>query len=214
MLFNDPKIIFIHIPKTGGASIEHIFTRSPWLLGRDSKMGQHAILQTAYDKYGDLSEYNTFTVVRNTYHRIASLYCMFDSGRGSGFARLGLLDDEKSLDTFVDFPTFYNKIYENFREKGERFLHGEDYFYYNSVNGVIPNHLEIVKFENLEEGFKELWCDRWGLERNIKFPHRNKNKKSGSNSSLRNYLLRDPKFAKVIEEVYEEEIDHFSFSPY
>lgn len=218
MLFNNPKIIFIHMPKTGGGSIEYLFARCPRLLGRDGRIDQHATLQKAHNIYGNLSEYRMFTIVRNTYHRIVSLYCMYNDGRG--FARLKLIDNKELKlllekgEEFVNFPAFYNKVYEKFKKEGERFHYGEDYFYYNGINDIIPDHLEVIAFENLEEEFKKLWCDKWKLEMNIKFPHMNKNKKLDSRSSVRDRLIRDPKFIRIVEEIYEKEIDYFNFSPY
>lgn len=220
VLFNNPKIIFTHIPKTGGGSIEHLFARTPWLLERDGRLGQHGTLQKAHDIYGNLSEYRMFTVVRNTYHRIVSLYCMPYFQDGRGFMQMELIDNKKRKlllekgEGFVTFPVFYNRIYEKFKEDGGKFHYGEDYFYYNGINDTIPDHLEVIAFENLETEFEKLWCEKWELEMNIKFPHMNKNGRSDSKSSVRDHLIRDPKFIKVVEEVYEKEIDYFNFSPY
>lgn len=208
MLYNDPKVIFIHLPKTGGSSIEHLFARLPYLQQRDGKMGQHERLQTAADLYGDLSEYKIFAVMRNTYERIISLYCMYYTRGGRGFRRIRL-----PMNEFVSFPDYYRRLLEIYNNTGKRHHFAEDFNYFLGVDGKIPDNVEFIDFNDLEREFKALWCDKWGFEEYPEFPHNNVNKKVGTDSSLRKYLIQDPEYLETMEIIYKDELDYFNYEP-
>ena len=72
MILPDKKIIFIHIPRTGGTSVEKYFnfkTSTDWKI----KTAQHLTL-AEYDNHYDLDKYFKFTIVRNPWDRLVSWY--------------------------------------------------------------------------------------------------------------------------------------------
>ena len=67
MISHQYKCIFIHIPKTGGTSIENV-------LSQDKSKGSDHRLLHEYSNCSDFDSYFKFAVVRNTYDRIWSIY--------------------------------------------------------------------------------------------------------------------------------------------
>lgn len=93
MISHKHKCVFVHIPKCGGQSIEHIFlkdcgltwrARAPLLLRKNSnrKKGPPRLAHLSYQQYLNLGyisadlikKYTSFSVVRNPYARVESLY--------------------------------------------------------------------------------------------------------------------------------------------
>lgn len=196
MLFRDPKVCFIHIPKTGGSSIEYVFNRCAYFSGREDRMGQHARLQDAYEILGsELQDYTIFTVMRNTWFRIISLYLRCVNRKK--FGEVGFHNT-----SFVNWPEFYINVQPYHK-------HCEDMFHYLSVDGEIPDNCHILDFSRLEEEIEIFWKTHVG-DLTIQFPHKNINPLS-SNDVI-NYLYMDPEFGKVIQEKYENEIKFMGYA--
>jgi len=72
MILPHKKIIFIHIPRTGGTSVEKYFNFKPsvdWKI----KTAQHLTLKEYGDHY-ELDDYFKFSIVRNPWDRLISWY--------------------------------------------------------------------------------------------------------------------------------------------
>lgn len=66
MISNKFKVIFIHIPKCAGCSIEKAF---------NEKLMNHETAENIYEKAPNLwNKYYKFTIVRNTWDRFVSMY--------------------------------------------------------------------------------------------------------------------------------------------
>lgn len=190
MLFNDPRIVFIHIPKTAGSSLEHFLIRSQNVSQRDGKLGQHATLQDAHNIYGsEIYNYKIFTVVRNTWDRIISYYLM--CYRRRSFTEIGLKEH------YIDFPTFYKLLTPDTR-------HCQNIFHYLSIDGVIPDNITYLEFSDITNSFTEYWTNL-GFNMHEEFPHYNHNNEASD--ALRNYLRSDPNFIKAVFELYNDEIE-------
>jgi hypothetical protein len=198
MLYNNPKIIFIHVPKTAGSSVEHFFNRCPYLLERDGRIGQHHRLQDAYDLYGDLSEYKIFTIMRNTYDRVLSFYLM-NYLHKSFVLQPNMYFRNRN---YVPFPEYYSVA-------SPQHTHLQDFFYYLNVNGELPEKLTILDFDNIEEEFTNFWTNDCGFEMPVPFPHNNMNVKA--TNELKTYLKSDPQFMKVVAERWKKEIEYFGY---
>lgn len=93
MISHKHRCVFVHIPKCGGQSVEHLFvqengltwdTRSALLLHKnnDAQVGPPRLAHLTWQDYIDfghlsaetMREYTTFSVVRNPYKRVESLY--------------------------------------------------------------------------------------------------------------------------------------------
>ena len=92
--------------------------------------------------------------------------------------------------------------------------YAEDFFWYCAIDGKVPENMECLRFEHVAEDFKELWLNKWELPMPLDLPHINDNKGVPTDAGLREYLLKDPKFIEAVEEIYEEEIRHFNFTPW
>lgn len=201
MIWTEPKLLFIHIPKTAGSSIEHYMHRSKSLTRRDGRLGQHSTMRDAVHHFGSdvASEFTTFTVVRNTWERILSFYLMYYRRQAFTFATR----KSKKQRRYVSFSDFYRLI-------TPQDMHAETVFHYLAVDGEIPSCIRFLHYDNIVEEFMNFWreCEFEGPE---EFPHINKNKKA--DDTLREFLLADPEFVETIGERYREEIDYFGFEP-
>jgi hypothetical protein len=94
MFFPDKKIILVHIPKTGGSSLESAICENSFgetdLLGKvyeqftirgffkkeksGSPQGHRHSPISEYNDFLDLKEYSTFTILRNPFSQIISLH--------------------------------------------------------------------------------------------------------------------------------------------
>lgn len=70
---NKKRILFVHIPKTGGTTIEHLFPNNGYKMDKfnpkEATSQQHAIAET-YKEWGDFT--SCFTIVRNPIDRFIS----------------------------------------------------------------------------------------------------------------------------------------------
>ena len=72
MIIQEPKTIFIHIPKTAGTSVESVF--KPYVR-LNNLVDRHATVHEIKNKLpGVYKDYNKFTIVRNPYERMVSFY--------------------------------------------------------------------------------------------------------------------------------------------
>jgi hypothetical protein len=202
MIWTDPKLLFIHIPKTAGSSIEHYMHHCKGQLKtRDGRLGQHSTMQDAVRHFGDqiLTDYDCFTVIRNTWERILGYYLMQYRRHSFSFATHTQLKPKQ----YVSFPEFYNTI-------TPQDLHAEDIFHYLAVDGEIPECISFLDFPTVERDFITFW-EYIGLEAHGPLPHVNKNTRV--DQSLREYLLSDPDYIEIIGEKYRDEIEYFGFTP-
>jgi hypothetical protein len=72
MIIKNKKLLFIHIPRTGGTSIEQSFGRPRCKEGINS-LTQHNTLKQ-YSEKEDINSYFTFSFVRNPWDRLISWY--------------------------------------------------------------------------------------------------------------------------------------------
>ena len=73
MISHKHKCIFIHIPRTGGTSIEKALTEADWW--KVDKKTKHLDCKTAKNLYKDnWNEYFKFTIVRNPWDWMVSLF--------------------------------------------------------------------------------------------------------------------------------------------
>ena len=160
MISHTHKCIFVHIPKTGGTSVESV-------LRKDKSKGSDHHLLLNYSKKKEFNHYFKFTVVRNTYERVWSLYNYYASG-----------GNQQKLKTLTDYfhhyylkmfsPPYYTdleiseKMPKRFEEFCDVYLKKRKPFFrknalcsqleYISVNGNVQVDF-IARFENLNEDF-------------------------------------------------------------
>ena len=72
MICHKSKVIFIHIPRTAGTSVEKAFVGKDWF--NIDVSTKHIYASTARDYYAEFwDEYFKFSIVRNPWDRMLSL---------------------------------------------------------------------------------------------------------------------------------------------
>lgn len=129
-------MIYVHIPKTGGSTIETIFFND--IINRKKKIcSEHFPIQ----KYNKFNNFFSFTIVRNPYTRILSIYNYYMKGGNQSILDKNILDKTTTLDNFL---VKYNN---------ENLPHLNTQAYY--INNNVDNIDYIGRFENFEnEVFK------------------------------------------------------------
>lgn len=166
-VFRSINVLLIHIPKTGGSSIEDYFmgnfqkrctisnllVRSDHLV-IDGHSPQHSTYQELYNdrEFLDL-DFDKLTIiasVRNPYHRIIS--DMF-------FYHLLNRDDDSDI-TYLKMKEFLDspKSYDNHKKNQIDFL---------LYNGSIPQSIKILRTETLTEDMKSIGYSDFDVEVNV-----------------------------------------------
>lgn len=167
-IFHNSEIIFIHIPKTAGSSVEHqLMIKYETPLNEDSFVGflgenqmnhslQHCTykeIENIFEKRShDIKNYSIFTVVRNPYDRMKSEY----------FYRLNIFDDKYKICGKIDYLK-YDDIKKDFEFFVKNALDDNKANKNNYDNHIITqnefiegcDNVHIMKFENLNEDFKQ-----------------------------------------------------------
>ena len=199
MIFHNYKAIFLHIPKTGGSSIEDFFDKQDrnyknfypdvvWGL-KDRKYTQHCNyeeIKKHYNGENNIESYFKFTFVRNTWDRLLSAF--------------SYLNPNPKKENFCKFIKY----------KCDKIINGkiEECDHYNTqLHYVLQNNKEFLnyvgRFENIQEDFKKI-CKELCIECR-KLPI--------SNKSLRgNYKdYYDEKTITLVGDVYKKEIEYFDY---
>lgn len=198
MLLTELNALFIHIPKTGGNSVQNALApfaedrkviRNPLQDGIERFELQHDSLPTK--KHSTLSEYKScldeelfenlfkFTVVRSTYERVMSFY--FSPHRGSvewdrgEFRRF--VRNVRPIWHFIGYPE-------------------------QSMSDAAGNMDCVLRFDSLSQDFESL-ARRLGISGTL--GHYNRSSRS---DSLRYY---DDELIEEVRERFRAEIDYFGF---
>lgn len=133
------KIVFYHIPKTGGTSIEHAFL-GPIV---ESMCGRHGVRKKSVNNNYD--GYFKFTFVRNPWDRLHSMW--HHTHRIKRYERWVGEDERKA---FLNCETFHTFVIDYLsKHVGGHFMPMHHYFEYNAFDFV-------GRFETLQEDFNEL----------------------------------------------------------
>lgn len=176
MINVNQRFIFIHIPKTGGTSIEKTIWsnhRDDSSYGWDNKHSiwkQHATMQQVQDLYDiNIDNFFKFAIVRNPWDRAVSDY--------KWWTKNGTWDFLKNT-TFEDYLLTRNG-YEKINHLNNKITGRGDHFIeqykFIQIDGNCCMDF-ILRFENLQKDF-DLLCDKIKIPR-CDLPHTNKTKRS------------------------------------
>ena len=189
MINHKHKFVFIHIPKTGGTSIESIFIDNANI---KDVPGKHSMVSDIDSEL--LKNYYTFTFVRNPWDRMVSYYKFrikrsFNMyNHGDCFRKwIGFLcsDDVQKIKAY-----HFNLAIKNQRE-----------FLVNKSNKFSVDF--IGKFENLQEDFNTV-CSDIGIPRQ-QLPHVNK-------TDHKHYTeYYDDETRQIVAERYAKDIEYFGY---
>lgn len=192
MLIHNKKLIFIHIPKTGGSSIKQA------LFGKYISSHDHA---GYYRDHHELcwNSYFKFSIVRNPWDRTFSIYNFYKNGNNPVNAKIKISMNEMS---FEDFIHLYSR--------GE-WLPGSSFsnplltqqLDWISLDGKIAVDL-VVKFESLQEDYIRL-CEELNI-RARRLPHL---KKMGNRGDYKNMYNDETK--NIIYRRFKKDIEAFDY---
>jgi len=195
MINHKYKIIFIHIPRTGGTSIEKaIMGRDWWGIHPPSKHLTAHIAKKVYAEYWD--DYFKFTFIRNPWDRMVSLL-KYGAFYGVKFN----FRDKILINNYIND---YNKI-----EYDKRFFHLNQFKDFipkkNSVyQNIIGEEMNYIgRFESLNEDFDYI-CEQIKFPRK-KLPHVEKSERR----HYRDYYYKESKL--LVENKYLLDIEKFKY---
>ena len=202
MISHELQCIMVHIPRTGGTSVEHALVGDNWW--RISKETKHLTWKQAKEIYSDYwDDYFKFSIVRDPWERSVSMlrYSQFFYGKES--------------------TTITNNM---LRWYGSKFNHPDtteyDYRFY-SIDDVVGGSLErqsvyvnifgyemdfIAKTESLQTDF-EFICSNLGIEP----PHLGHRDKSNRKSDTAEYFSKST--IDHVGRIYKKDIELFGYKP-
>ena len=176
MICHHKKCIFVHIPKTAGQSIEHVFlnllnlkweTRAPLLLRYNDRpeLGPPRLAHLKADEYVRykyltqemFDDYFKFSFVRNPWDRLISIYKYLDFSHK------------------FEFKSFLMNVFKNRVWQEQYWFIGPQSDFVCSEDGKLIVDF-IGKFENLQNDFYKI-CQNIGLP-STELPYVNKSKKA------------------------------------
>ena len=186
------KFSFIHIPKTGGSSIQKLMENS------NNKVRLHDHFSYTYKKSIDNDPNIKFTIVRNPYDRLVSAFHYLKKGGANNKTDL---EFQKKLEKFHSFKDFINNFDNKLMYDIFHFVPQYEYIVFNN-NLMIDN---ILHLENINNEFKN-FCLKYNLGEII-FPNTNK-------SSHENYTIyiKDKNIRDKIYKLYEKDFNLLNYS--
>ena len=189
------EVVFVHVPKTGGASVLQICIRhGVRLIGHDLRN----------PNYISLAEYRkrktgiySFSIVRNPWDRVVSTYYFLKSG---GIKQEDKEDAERFVTRYSCFDEF---VLEAFRDNTilEQIHFRPQYKWISDDRGIITD--QLGRFENLQ-----IDCSRWfsmiGLP-NYKLPHVNRSR----HDLYKTYYTKQTQ--EIIRRIYSRDIQLFGY---
>lgn len=170
MICHDKKVIFVHIPKTGGTSIEYAFDqvklkRKKVVQHPNTKHHTNEEMQKQFPE--EHASYYKFSVVRNPWEREYSLWKFLQEMNRKSNEKRNFLN----FDIFKKTKVESEIIYDDFKTYLRNLIDDID-FYFKKVDFrwrnlfrdqidylMINNSLDldqIIRFENINDGYREM----------------------------------------------------------
>ena len=198
--FKNENILFIHIPKTGGTSIDSYFLKKHnedvgidklihQFIKYKNVAYQHLQLQVIYnqrDEFNiDFNNIQIMTIVRNPYHRIMS-----------ELAFLQLVKDDTSQEiTYKHIQNFI--IQHNYGILRDNHIRPQ--YEMLTLNGKIPDNIKILRTENLNQMMHDMGYTDFDLCRH----------KTLLSKPYMSYLNKES--IELINKFYEKDFEYFNY---
>lgn len=197
MIIKDKKIIFLHIPKTGGTSI--MKSLRPHGLEGSGHMQLSRIFQKYNINSKNRNDYLVFTVSRNPWDLVVSNFAYIKMKKSYWHSS----DGSTKYGEHPDYNTVKNM---NFKE----FVYALKDKKIKSTYNTLPQSYwidrkvdYIIRFENMSKDFETL-CKKVGLP-NIELLHLNKSK----HQDYKKYY--DKELISIVEKLYAKDIKMFNY---
>lgn len=188
MISNKHKFIFIHIPKTGGTSIEKAFNQN--------LVGEKHRTMTQYENILDtnIDQYFLFSVIRNPWDRMVSYW---NWRQGKYWAPI-----DGKMNIFSEWLKYVMSL--NLKKESSNdfkmAISSQFSSLKNKKNKII---LDLIRFENLQNDFNSV-CDKIGIPQQ-QLPHYNKAK----HKHYTEYY--DDKTRQIVAEKFAKDIEYFGY---
>ena len=196
MVNYDYKFIFVHVPKTGGRSIEAALSTKEFGGHQDPNFpyglhSPHHPIKNYFSRVEDFASMFKFSFVRNPFSRILSEYFYVRRWEGC-------LCKEN-----FNFKEKYN-TFKKFIRSGAIDVCSWEYHNILQTEMADPDYMDFIgRFENLQEDFNTI-CDKIGAPRK-RLPHKNKTK----HKHYTEYY--DDETREVVGSLYKKDIEHFGY---
>jgi hypothetical protein len=208
MISHKHKFIFIHIPKTGGTSIESIF--KPSAVDKDVRLKHNPISTKIFQK-PKFNDYFKFTIVRNPWDLVCSLYNYMwksDYSWPMSWRKKKKVNApyhlKLTLSEWVKDPSFKHTSPRSLSifSKPGRFAEKNQIDWLTNKKGkMIMDY--VGRFENLQSDFNVI-CKKIGIP-STKLSHTNK---SNSKSYHKFY---DDEAIDIVRRHYARDIEYFGY---
>jgi chondroitin 4-sulfotransferase 11 len=205
------KCIFVHIPRTGGTSVETALgVFGDWRIENTQTMFglisspelAHEITSTAFLQHltgaqlrhllqRQFEQYFRFSIVRNPWERMVSIYSHMDTHMAESAKQAGLSLTGISFDEFLERTESFQHVH----------LVPQHNFIFDS-DGKCPVDF-IGRFETLQSDFAEV-CTKLGIESALS--HRN----ASTHGDYRKYYSEASR--KIVERRYGEDIERLRYT--
>ena len=197
MINHKHKFVFVHIPKTGGTSIESLFIKDPDIRVliancRKDVPGKHHMVRDINS--GLLKKYFVFTFVRNPWDRMVSYY-KFRIKRSCKMHNHG-----GSLKEWVSF-LYSDDVLKIKANQFNLAIKNQYEFLVSKSNEISVDF--IGRFENLQEDF-DIICEKIGIPKQ-ELPHNNK-------TNHKHYTeYYDDETREIVAKKYAKDIEYFGY---
>lgn len=190
-LIREPRCVFIHVPKTGGASIRHGFFK-----GNVDGPKQGFVPDVWQSLY-------KFAFVRNPYDRVISAWKMFATGMEHSVWEHPGDCQGIGLERFLEIATDESIPFDGNRK------HTAEKIRHHAIPQTHPfncvQHADFVgRFETLTEDFEKV-CVQIGLK-DAELPHWNQSTRA---TNFMSYFSDETK--RIVEEFYREDFTRFGY---
>lgn len=193
MIIDELKLFFVHLPKTGGTSIENTlleYLGYPDMAGlglreqREFNIGtqhilQHEPLTSLLAHRSDLSAFRGFTVVRDPKGRSLSEY-----GHQQAYRNRGLVDPDTGI----------HLTYQDAVESGVLFSNASRYHNWPQCRFLVGYRdldIRVLRYERLDEDWAALTRDLLGEEVALRHDNRSRNRPSDTSLTDRGADMLD-----------------------
>ena len=219
MYYKNKNVVFLHIPKTGGTSVEHLLKQN---YGEEG-YGRHYSLRRFEIKNKELNKCLVFTIVRNPFERIASTFKHFLITTGSeieGFKYSGVAAGLSGFSRYVqNIKKYFNKelSIESFKaidDDGKKVLdiqHIEKFDWWIKLNDdSLFTGYKFLRFESLNSDW-EIFKSNLNIKEPL--PHLNKQHLWANVLCPLDYMdYYDKESFEIIKEIYSKEKEMFEYA--
>lgn len=189
---NNKKVLFIHIPKTGGGSIDTVLSKysvnEPRIVGHPNLEQCLKVVNPHY----------IFTVVRNPWDWRSSWYYYLKSGKsGHNYE----LNSVKNMTFKEHLSWINNEPIENFSNSTYNGI--DTKLFIAPQHGYINDTVKVLRLENLKSDF-ENYMSELGLDITFDVHFR----KSGNNDYKNEY---DEESIKIVNSIWGDDISKFNY---